>query len=252
MMVELHFRKMGILKITVNWFGSKPCTWDWLRGKLYRQSHCLQRAPGYIRQPFYTMLIDLRRDMDEIFQDFHKSTKYQVQRAEREGVLFSIVEDPESFTEFYNAFARSKGLPALKHNWQEEYNGHLIITQAVYEDIPLVMHCYLVDWEAKRCRCLYLASLFRYENDSAKRNLIGRANRFLHYCDMKYFREAGLFTYDFGGYAKGTTDLELEGINRFKESFGGRVFEESHYIPVYMFLFQRIRQLWQRNKLRIY
>jgi len=54
-----------------------------------------------------------------------------------------------------------------------------------------------------------------------KRNLIGRANRWLHYQDMRRFKAKGFALYDFGGYAKDSGDVDLQRINQFKEGFRG-------------------------------
>jgi len=64
--------------------------------------------------------------------------------------------------------------------------------------------------------------------------VVGRANRFLHYEDIRYFKEHGYETYDLGGYAKDTQDPKLQGINVFKESFGGTIVEQyNYYSPLY-------------------
>ena len=101
---------------------------------------------------------------------------------------------------------------------------------------PLVMHLYLVDYIGKRVTLSYSASLFRYEKLSTVKNIIGNANRFLHYNDMIYFKSKGFKIYDLGGYAKDTNDSEKKGINFFKDSFGGEFIEESNYfsIPAYI------------------
>lgn len=55
---------------------------------------------------------------------------------------------------------------------------------------------------------------------------------------MLRFKEAGITTYDMGGYAKDTTDAELAAINSFKAGFGGVVVREDHYISLPMHLLQ--------------
>jgi lipid II:glycine glycyltransferase (peptidoglycan interpeptide bridge formation enzyme) len=48
---------------------------------------------------------------------------------------------------------------------------------------------------------------------------------------MLYFKEKIYLEYDFGGYAFGTSNAKLQGINKFKDSFGGELVEQSNYIP---------------------
>ena len=50
--------------------------------------------------------------------------------------------------------------------------------------------------------------------------------------DMIYFKKEGYAIYDFGGYAYGTNNPDLIGINNFKDQFGGELVEESNFSPV--------------------
>ena len=79
---------------------------------------------------------------------------------------------------------------------------------------------------SKRSCLLHAASLYQLVSDSAARNAMGRANRYLFWHDIIRYKEQGLKLFDFGGWYPGTTDnMRLE-INRFKEGFGGRVVRE--------------------------
>jgi len=75
---------------------------------------------------------------------------------------------------------------------------------------------------------LHSASLFREYSDTPTRNLIGRANRNLHWHDLLRYKEAGVPLFDFGGWYDGRDDEEQLRINAFKEEFGGRVVREFH------------------------
>jgi len=59
--------------------------------------------------------------------------------------------------------------------------------------------------------------------------LIGRANCFHTWHDILRFQRQGIETYDFGGWYGGTENAEKLRINRFKESFGGKVVPEFNY-----------------------
>ena len=80
--------------------------------------------------------------------------------------------------------------------------------------------------EQDRARLTHSASMFRLEADSAERNRIGRVNRLLHWDDMVRFRDAGVKTYDMGGWYTGRRNQAQLRINTFKEEFGGRVVHE--------------------------
>ena len=49
-------------------------------------------------------------------------------------------------------------------------------------------------------------------------NIIGRANKRLHWEDWMYFKKLGISTYDWGGVFAYNSD---NGIDKFKEAFGG-------------------------------
>jgi hypothetical protein len=83
----------------------------------------------------------------------------------------------------------------------------------------LVWHAYHRGRE--RVRLLHSVSLYRTTEDSARRNLVGRANRYHHWQDICRFRADAIALYDFGGWYEGARDREKVRINAFKEEFGG-------------------------------
>ena len=67
----------------------------------------------------------------------------------------------------------------------------------------------------KNIRLLHSCSEFR-ETDTAFRNAIGRANKYLHWKDMLYFINQHKEKYDWGGISSFDTP---NGIDKFKMSF---------------------------------
>jgi hypothetical protein len=109
----------------------------------------------------------------------------------------------------------------------------MLVTEMSVGGQPLVMHAYLQDKTIGRVALWKSASHFRTlegAEGQQQRNLIGRANRLLHFSDMKHLRNDGFEIYDLGGYAPDTDDLALKRINDFKDSFGGELVEESNYL----------------------
>jgi hypothetical protein len=98
--------------------------------------------------------------------------------------------------------------------------GVLFISRAFAADgAPLVWHVHLLS--NQRARLLYSLSLFRDNEDTAWRGMVGRANRLLHWNDLQAFQARGACIYDFGGYYRGTEDSAKLRINKFKSEFGG-------------------------------
>ena len=121
------------------------------------------------------------------------------------------------------------------------YWPHVVVTKIVAAGEDLVMHSYVVDPAAGRATQWHSVSQFRGAEDSAKRRLISRANRLLHWRDIEHFKAQGLRIFDLGGYAYNTEDEGLKRINEFKDSFGGALVEESSYSSVAINLLRRVK-----------
>ena len=91
--------------------------------------------------------------------------------------------------------------------------GALYCSRVRKDGEDLVYHSYLAD---ETCaRLLHSVSDFRESQDGA---LISRANRGLHWEDMKRFAKKGLSVYDWGGIPNPEAP---NGIDQFKIKFGG-------------------------------
>src|SRR5262249_2119895 len=152
-----------------------------------------------------------------------RNTVYKIKRARRDGVQFAIEKDLDRFVSTFNLFLQESNPVPLARSDLDSYGDHLTLTKAVLQGEPLVMHCYLVHGHSSRARLLHSASTYHGVQDSAKRGLIGRANRFLHFEDMLHFKRSGLRLYDLGGYALDTSDPKRLAINEFKDGFGGEL-----------------------------
>ena len=206
----------------------------------------LERVPLFRRYPEHTKLLELDPPGRALLDTFPKQCRYEIRRAERDGISCTTRVEFADYFAFHTAFCRSKDRPAPSWEFFVAHREHLLITQAVQEREVLGMHAYLVDREASRARLFTSSSLFRQHADSATRALVGRANRYLHYWDMQELAARGLRSYDFGGYAQGTRDPSLAGINEFKDSFGGVLIEESSFVSLPLALSRHALSLTRR------
>ena len=185
---------------------------------------------------FHTLLIDVRSDF---FSNFKTTTRNEIRKSLNMGFFFKQHSDIEfsDFVAFYNDFASVMGLAIQSLN--SKYKDNIFTTQASYDDgTPLVMHSYLLDEKLGRTRLLHSAS--NVLNQNLDRKIIGFANRFLHYKDMLFFAEQGYKTYDLGGYAYNSTDHKRQAINKFKDSFGGKLVYEPEFKSYPYFLAEKI------------
>jgi lipid II:glycine glycyltransferase (peptidoglycan interpeptide bridge formation enzyme) len=182
---------------------------------------------GFTKRDKYTKVIDLNCSLDYIFANFRKNTRYEIKRAKKEGIRFEIEDNIEVFFKYYNEFANSKNYELLLFKTLQKYKQHIFITKALKGKKILSMHAYILGKD--RVILLYSASLFRTSEDKKYRNLVGYANRFLHFEDICYFKKHQYHLYDFGGYAMSKCNDELQDINYFKDSFGGELLYERIY-----------------------
>ncbi|MBI3874889.1 MAG: hypothetical protein HY300_02775, partial [Verrucomicrobia bacterium] len=208
------------------WFAARPDPSDAAGLALYYHCHHRGNVPGFKREAKHTKLISLLKSEDDIFAGFSKNTKHKIKRALNEGMTFGIEGDPAVMERAFNEFAAAKNLPLMDAKVLRTYWPKMICTKLTHEGELLVIHAYLHDPEVKRACEQYSASLFRSTDDPQRQNMIGRANRLLHYLDMLYLKERGVEAYDLGGYALNTTDPDLMEINEFKDGFGGQLVEE--------------------------
>ena len=213
-------KKLSITQKTY-WFSENPknsLTSDYIQSSKKVNLFFMKRSS------FFTVKVDLKKAVEEI----KETTLYEVNRSERDGLEFSIVKDHEIFISYYNDFARNLNLNLIK---SLEFNGNILITSVKKNDNILAMHAYILDKHCNRVRLFATASSRFNFDDNKEKRLVGRANRFLHYRDMLFFKNLNFTIYDFGGYAMNTTNKSLQGINKFKIGFGGEIFEEYCYTP---------------------
>ena len=185
--------------------------------------------PGSQGGPFHTLLVDLQQAESDVFAAIHNTTRAKIRRAETQDHIDCRMLDETSETvrkEFcarYLEFASLRGLPDVDPDRLHTLADRrmLALSSASSTDLgTIVSHAYLIS--RGRARLLHSVTTRRYDDQTAIRQSAGRANRLLHWADMKHFRRRDIHTYDFGGWYEGHEDRERLGINKFKEEFGGR------------------------------
>lgn len=238
-MIVIKNRKHGIDFYKV-WFAKKPLN---EKGIItYNQAMVKGKHP----EEFDTLVSDISGTPEEIKSAFTKNCRYKVNRAAREDVDLRFMggesitkEEIERFLAFFKTFWESKGDSFTR---EEEIRRDLtayreaetlMISVATVKGEDAVYHTYVYDDE--RARLLHSASLYRLigDDESESRNIIGMANRYLHYMDMLHFKEKGLTIYDWGGAGR---DEDVINITQFKESFGGSPEKSYNYEAVKGFM----------------
>jgi hypothetical protein len=208
--------------------------WSWLSGLSFTtySQYIGEKQPGFLflKQTHHTFLLDITLNDEALLAGMDKNMRSQLRKAKDDGFVWEQEKDFEVFKSFFNHFAEEKGLTQIDEVVFKSQSPFLYIGKITWNGQILVAHSYLVDHEESRARFLNGASSRLDEGvDTA---LIGRANRLCHFIEMGKFRELGIKTFDFGGFALNTTDPQKQGINQFKKAFGGRVEEESTFDSV--------------------
>ena len=218
----------GRLQKTLHvWFGSSRVT-DAKNVDIIRY-HAVDRAFKWsdATNKQKSLITHLDDSEEGIFANFANNTRNEIRRATRDGVITRMYCSKElatsqgvldDFACMYNEMYREKNMPtriAVTELLPIIRCGGLIITSAEYEGSVLVYHVYIS--EKGNARLLYSCSNFRVSDESIKK-LIGRANRLLHWDDMRFLKKRGVSVYDWGGVA---SFEEPNGIDKFKFSFNG-------------------------------
>lgn len=231
-MIDVVYQKK-FLKINQIWYPGETTVSQLLSQKrsadiLFVHGAAKEQTKGFFRtwQEYHTCSNDLTLSEEEMLTGINKAVKYQFRRSEKDEIeiRFYTKEDVESepgllhvFADIYERMYQSKGADTkLNVTAIEKYleADAIIFSAVLHEGEILVFHSYICD--EKDARLLHSASCFREE--SADQSMIGRANKRLHWEDIKYFKEKGLSRYDWGGIS----DFENpNGIDEFKLKFGG-------------------------------
>jgi lipid II:glycine glycyltransferase (peptidoglycan interpeptide bridge formation enzyme) len=184
-----------------------------------------------------TLLIDLKQDEDKIFSNIKKKFRYDIRQAWKNNITFNwnskpSIQNINEFCSFYNSFAKQAGVGKsnkIKLKILQKENSLILSTAQSDDGRKLVMHALISD--GARVRLLYSGSLHR-SVAKEDRNLIGKANKALHWYEVKESKYLQARHYDFGGLS---TDNSTKNIDQFKLSFGGEVVNEFNVLRIMRF-----------------
>lgn len=178
----------------------------------------------------YTLENDLTLSEEDICLLFRKTYRNEMRRAEKDAATVDFFDrNSDNINQLINSFEETYNSMFDSKNMSNRFNraiveagikaGQLLISVCESNDKRLkVFHAYLYD--KKRTVLMYSASPLWEDGDKDAANQIGRMNKYLHWMDMKYFKNKGCEVYEWGGI----NDVESpNGIAKFKMGFGGDV-----------------------------
>lgn len=236
-MLEINKKKL-FWKIKEIWFADSPFDVKNCDSLVFYNCGKSEEKEGFICEEYSTLVIDTRNKIDDIWQNMDKSScRYMINSANKRKINIIINEKIDDFIKINKSFRNKKGLLGLKLSSEFIKKFGVLFIAELDGDI-LGGQLYLKD--SNNMRWLVGASN-RLSVTKEKAILIGYANRLLVWEAIKYAKYNGIINFDFGGYYKGTEDKEKIGINKFKESFGGKLFVNyicrKNYSKIYEFAF---------------
>ena len=226
-MVDMHYKVRKIIGMRKIWFwDGQPLTGGFASTQYYgiseKQAEGLKGIVSSKQQ--FSAVTSLEKSEDELWSAIKKNVKYDIRRGEKEGIMTVHFLPGEMEGALLRTFSRTfermyadKGMSvSFEMETVKRYIdcGAMEISVAFIEGEPGVFHAYICDED--NTRLYYSASAFRQEKE--KNAMFARANKLLHWADIRQFRETGRKIYDWGGIS----DPEApNGIDIFKLSFGG-------------------------------
>jgi len=198
------------------------------------------KLDGFNCKKELTIVIDLTKDLETIWNNIDKNIRYEIKRAQRDGIKIFRNQGYEIFYKIYRSFIQKKGLKSyfdffgfgstdldsMKKNgtlFVAEYNGEILAGTLVLE--------------GDFCIESWLGATKRFEaKNNAEKRLIARADRLIDWEIIKYAKEKGLREFDLGGIwseEEADKDITKKGINEYKSRMGGEVVTRYSYQKFY-------------------
>jgi lipid II:glycine glycyltransferase (peptidoglycan interpeptide bridge formation enzyme) len=192
-----------------------------------------------------TIEIDLKKDLETLWNNLDKDARWGVKKAEKEYLIFEESEDWDTFYEMYkNTLERGKVETKEKGELQKLAAKLFVIKKE--EKIIAGAAIKIQDRIVK----LYL-------NASEKEFLKFQPNNCLYWNILKWSKENGFEIFDLGGYQENARKGDkLYEINRFKQRWGGEIKRINIYSKNFLWIIGRklirnSRILWElNNKIR--
>lgn len=229
-MIKIRNKHFG-LSHDVIWFASgkfDPIYYDALI--TYFRQHTMDLPPEYVvySESINTLLFDLSQDRDVLYKNVAKNSRYEIERALREGIIVTRYENWSDevalFLERHAAFHKQKHYgEAVK---QSQLNGHKWLLYEA-EQAGVWLSYMLLTRDEERIRMWVFINNLEFD----KRALIGFASRRLVWQSICDAQDMGLRFYDIGGVVLDEQDSRY-GVTKFKKSFGGNLVTEQNSLVI--------------------
>ena len=203
---------------------------------IYNYVYSENKSCFFVRARKSTLITDLRKSESEIERKIRKNFRYDIRRASKEQLTYRVSKDESiEFLRLYKLLAKEFDLPIIHSDDLLSFPvKNRLFTVVEQGGNILAIHFYILDDKVVRLNY----SVTVNGRGSVDSQEVGRANKWLHWEDIKYFKGNAIQFYDWGGVEKSEIDAKKNGINKFKCSFGGeeRVYCNFVSAPLYILL----------------
>ncbi|MDO8571367.1 MAG: peptidoglycan bridge formation glycyltransferase FemA/FemB family protein [bacterium] len=192
----------------------------------------------------HTLLLDLAHSEDELLQDMHAKTRYNIRLAEKKGVHVTRVKAGDSSAvQHVDTFIELLRITAERDAFHAHAPEHYRI---LFNTVPSYLYCAYVGEEMSAAiLVIHFGDTTTYLHGASSdkhRNLM--APYLLQWEAIKDAKKAGKRYYDFWGISPNDSPTHpWAGITRFKKGFGGKMYQYpgTFEIPLNTFLYQGYR-----------
>lgn len=164
-----------------------------------------------------TIIIDLSKDDEELWNGLDKDARWGVKKAIKEKLIVEGTEDEGEIKEFYNIYKQTCKYGGINPETLEDIMKEEPVFFICKKEGKIIAGAVVKIKEKEKSVVLFLnASLYVY--------LKYQPNNILYWYIIKWAKKNGFSNFDLGGYQLNTRkDDKLHAINRFKERWGGKI-----------------------------
>lgn len=177
-----------------------------------------------------TLQLDITKTEEELLAQMRKNTRYEVRKAEKEGIVIKISQDTVKIAEFYThqmALAQKHNfVPFSKQFLEEQFSAFASDNQVAliesYKDDQLLAAAFVIFYNGE--------AVYHYGISTPANGHLPGAYA-VQWAAIKEAKQRGCTRYNFWGVApEGNTSHRFAGVSLFKRGFGG---DEVAYLPAH-------------------
>ncbi|NBM48238.1 hypothetical protein [Proteus sp. G2666] len=223
--MNIKFKKFG-LTFNDKWNHKDINFFDLFKFTSYKGHNNFSTSLPFLKKQKRSIVNYLSFDEDTLWSNVRKNTRNEINKIKKEDIKYSINNvSLHEFINLYNEFIDFKNLSLtqLSEKRLEKYNNNILLTSTEISGKWQSIHVYLIIDK-------YSELLYSITNHNADHKTTGMANRFHHWNDLIHFKNHDYEAYDWGGIAFG----DMDGIAKFKLSFGGEeIISNIYFSPLY-------------------